>query len=692
MTSSLKLINLAQKAKSSVPTTKLIGHRATYISRIIGMTEAQKKQKRLSNVDAFKTYTEKILPNLEEVVEVKLLRDRYNELDNPLLKNEFLLAYKRRQLTISEMRKAREPFRAPSQVEEYSNYEPEDVYLKDIFQVNDLNIGRVIEFPSDDLFKYFPLSPLGEYYSNFFKYTKRFYLQCTEEIFKLTNEMRKLNYSRLTENEYKVIFAEAETTKDFRSLLEDEELYPRIFHDFAITFNEKLKPYRKDEVISKLFTECYIFDVLVNALVRELVCNVMRPHLINQEKRGKIIEQILTQFKEKVDPKANVQRIEETLKPIKNFKLVLEGDEAGKEKNYVMLLKKYTTSPRHVPKAMREYGLKNFFGFNSGAIVTGVRGAGKSGMLMYAIMWAHKNNWIVINAPDAYHLTQEKTKIKRHHDSGLYLEFTKGRTFLRAFRESNYEIIKDLPVNMELYGKFNLAGVHDDEPEPVPVTYDPERKVWSNDWEQFITPNEKLFIAEEKRQFNVRLKQRLPEPKTLLDIVEHGLKEEMFSINVIYEVLEQVYNLDSHKVLAVVDNYNYFFLPTCYPSFRYANEKKHESLIPAHHLALSRAFMKFDGHKIKNGIKLVAPSLKKLYKHSFDPSQINMGKGYTIKLDGLPLDDFVSYIEHLKQCSLWHEGKGKNISATEQKFLESQGNYHELLHGIINPNRLYDTA
>ena len=692
MTSSLKLINLAQQAKTTLPTSKLIGHRATYLSRIIGMTEAQKKQKRLSNVDAFKTYTEKILPNIEEVVEIKLLRDRYNELENPLLKNEFLLAYKRRQLTISEMRKAREPFRAPPQVEEYSTYEPVDVYLRNIFEVNDLNIGRVVEFPSVELFKYFPLSPLGEYYPNFFRYTKRFCLQCTEESFKMTNEMRKLNYSRLTEEDYKAVFADAETTKDFRSLLNDEELYPRIFHDFAITFNEKLVHYRKDEIMNKMFTECYIFDFLVNALVRELVCNVMRPHLINQEKRGKIIEQILTQFREKVDPKANAQRPDETLRPFKNFKLTLESEEKGKEKTYLLLLKKYIQTPRYVPQVMREHGFKNFIGFNSGAILSGVRGAGKSGLLMYAVMWAHKNNWIVINAPDAYHLTQDKSKYKRHHDSGLYLEFSKGRTFLRAFKESNYEIIKDLPVNLELYGKYNLAGVHDDEPEPVPVTYDPERKVWSNDWEQFITPNEKLFIAEERRQFNVRLKQRLPEPKTVLEIVEHGLKEEMFSINVIFEILEQVYNLESHKVLVVVDNYNYFFLPTCYPSFRYANNKGYESMVPAHHLALSRAFMKFDGHKIKNGVKLVAPSLRKLYKHSFTPSQINMGKGYTVKLNGLPFDDFKSFTEHLKCVSLWHEGKGKNLSTTEQKFLESQGNYHELLHGILNPNRLYDIA
>jgi small subunit ribosomal protein S29 len=687
MSSSLKLINLAQKATTTAANFKSIGHRATYYSRIIGMTNAQKKQKRPSNIDSFKAYIEQILPDFEEVIEVRLLRERYNALDDPLLKRELLLAYKRRQLTISELRKAREPFRAPQELEVTPFYEPEDVYIRDLYSVTEQDIGRVVEYPLNDVYKYFPLSPLGDYYHNQLKTSNKFCLQCTEEAFKLTNEMRKLNAERLGESAYQKIFAEAESTKDSRQLLNDEELYPRIFHDFALTFLERLAPYRKDAVMNRMFTDCYLFDALVNVLVRELINKELRPHLINQEKRAKIIDQVLVQVQEKLGPESNPQRIKETFNTMEDLNIALEENQS-----YKLVLKKYANNPRTVPATMREFGLKHFIGFNSGAIASGIRGAGKSGLLMYATMWAHKNNWIVVNPPDAYFLTQNRQRLRRHHDSGLYLEFAKAQAFLKAFKTSNYELVKDIPVDMKLYGKYNLAGVHDEEPEPIPVTYDKVRKVWSNDWERFITPNEKLFMSEERRQFNVRLRQKIPEPKTLGEIVDFGIKEEMFSINVIYELLEQLYNLESHRVLVIVDNYNYFYLPTCYPSFRYANQKDFDSKIPAHHLALSRAFMKFDGHKIKNGLKLVAPGFKRMYKHKFTPNQINFGKGYTIELNGLPFDDYILFTEHLKQAGIWQEGQQTNISATEQKFLESQGNFHETLNGIMYSARLYETA
>lgn len=690
MTSSLKFINLASQNVKKADFRSL-GHRTSFVARQIGLLESEKKNKRLSFVDRFKTYTEQVLPRMEESIELRLLRDRYNAIEDPLLKNELLLAYKRRQLNILETKKAREPFRPVSPVEIDFLYEPMDIYVKDIVDLHELDIGKIVEFPKEQLTKYFPLSPLGEYYKDQFSYSQRFCLQCTEDAFKLTNEMRKINYTRLTEKDYTKIFAEAQNSKDIRRILDDEELYPRIFHDIALTLQTKLEPYRKDELMSRLFTECYLFDALVNILVHELVSNTLRPHLINEEKRANVIEQILTQLKEKCDAQANPQRVGETLKPIKNFKITLAAKE-GEEKTskpYLILLKKYAESPRALPAFMRKYGLKNFFGFNSGGIINGVRGAGKSGLLMYAIMWAHKNNWIVVNPPNAYYLTQERQQLVRHHESGLYLEHAKAQLFLRAFKESNYEVIKNIPVNMSLYGKFNSAGVHDEEPEPVPVTYDAERKYWSNDWERFLKEEEKIYMEEEKKIYSVRLKQRLPEPKLLLDIIEHGLKEEMFATNAVFELLEQIYNLDSHRVLVAVDNYNYFFLPTCYPSFRYANQKGYESMIPAHHLALCRAFMKFDGHRIKNGIKLVAPSLKKLYKHHFEPKQINMGTGYTIQLDRLPFDDYLTFTDHLKQANVWREGRALNISATEKKYLESQGNFFETIEGILKPGRVY---
>jgi len=56
--------------------------------------------------------------------------------------------------------------------------------------------------------------------------------------------------------------------------------------------------------------------------------------------------------------------------------------------------------------------------------------------------------------------------------------------------------------------------------------------------------------------------------------------------------------------------------------------------------------MNFDGHKIKNGFKLTASGLKRLYKHKFDSSKINLPVGYELELDGIPLNDFRNMCEY----------------------------------------------
>lgn len=72
---------------------------------------------------------------------------------------------------------------------------------------------------------------------------------------------------------------------------------------------------------------------------------------------------------------------------------------------------------------------------------------------------------------------------------------------------------------------------------------------------------------------SVRLTLKMPKPRTLLEIVDYGIENEFYSTNVIYEVLEQLYNTDKHKVLVAVDGFNWFYRPTSYASFRYASDK-----------------------------------------------------------------------------------------------------------------------
>lgn len=132
--------------------------------------------------------------------------------------------------------------------------------------------------------------------------------------------------------------------------------------------------------------------------------------------------------------------------------------------------------------------------------------------------------------------------------------------------------------------------------------------------------------------------QRLKEPKNLLELAQYGLEHETWSINTLAEVLEQIYNLESHNVMVAVDNFNEMFRKSPIREFRYFSYSNLRGYIPPYHYALVRLLMRFDGHKIKNGVKLVASSHQHLYKHVFTPEKINYPtEGFTHEMTALDL-------------------------------------------------------
>jgi hypothetical protein len=181
----------------------------------------------------------------------------------------------------------------------------------------------------------------------------------------------------------------------------------------------------------------------------------------------------------------------------------------------------------------------------------------------------------------------------------------------------------------------------------------------------------------------------LPDPKKLTDIIDAGLKHPRLTINALYEVLEQLYNLESHRVLVVVDDFNWFFKDTAYPSFRYASIKGLNGTIPSYHMSFCRAFMKFDGHRIKNGFKIVASGASTMHKHKFNPDKINFAQGYSFKVEGLKYNDFRFACEHLIQTRVW-KGAHRGEDHFQELFAESQGNWGEALRSIHFPLKAYD--
>ena len=87
------------------------------------------------------------------------------------------------------------------------------------------------------------------------------------------------------------------------------------------------------------------------------------------------------------------------------------------------------------------------------------------------------------------------------------------------------------------------------------------------------------------------------------------------------ELLGQVYDLDV-PILECVDAFSWLYRPSDYGSFRYFNYRGLFGKIPPYHIAHCRMFVNFDGHKIKNGLKVVTSSNYPLFKHKFDIKQM----------------------------------------------------------------------
>jgi small subunit ribosomal protein S29 len=113
----------------------------------------------------------------------------------------------------------------------------------------------------------------------------------------------------------------------------------------------------------------------------------------------------------------------------------------------------------------------------------------------------------------------------------------------------------------------------------------------------------------------------LKNPKNITQIIEAGLNNPEYATCAMAEVLQQVYESDQH-VCELVDGYTHFYRQSWYRSFKYFNDRGLFGYIPPYHIAHCRLFIHLDGHKLKNGFKVVTSSNYPLHKHKFDIKKI----------------------------------------------------------------------
>lgn len=302
----------------------------------------------------------------------------------------------------------------------------------------------------------------------------------------------------------------------------------------------------------------------------------------------------------------------------------------------------------------------------------GRSGSGKSGTLSYVVAWAHENNWVVINIPRARKFTSSKVKIERHIN-GLYLQKQLAKELLEDLKFSNNQRFEEIKVNQSLYGKFDQTGIHDEEPEPCPRTFDPRRRTWSDAWKEHLTEIELKQIAKDTPKMKERISDHLKEPKTLMDIANYGIENPDQSICAIAEIMHQLYNQDDANVLVAIDGYSDWFKNSEYTSFRYANSGYY---IPPHDIAIPRLFMRFDGHKIRNGFKICASTQENFYNHLFTPEMIGSPKCFNVEMQPLHLNETRNALRYFQITNKFLNEIPE--ARVEEMYVESQGNWRGL--------------
>jgi len=58
--------------------------------------------------------------------------------------------------------------------------------------------------------------------------------------------------------------------------------------------------------------------------------------------------------------------------------------------------------------------------------------------------------------------------------------------FLQFVKRVNQEVLEAIQVDLDIYGMIDISGVHKNDIEPVPDTFDPRREINFKDSDKFL--------------------------------------------------------------------------------------------------------------------------------------------------------------------------------------------------------------
>ena len=89
------------------------------------------------------------------------------------------------------------------------------------------------------------------------------------------------------------------------------------------------------------------------------------------------------------------------------------------------------------PSEIRSTSFERFKGNNTGCLLWGERGCGKSQILTYVTAWAHESDWINFTISNPEEFVNGTTKDLFRHKNGLYTQDDLAVHTLESFKHSN---------------------------------------------------------------------------------------------------------------------------------------------------------------------------------------------------------------------------------------------------------------
>lgn len=387
---------------------------------------SQQAKLRQSAADYFFVYCRQVLPRMEEKIEMQLLEKFKDSLASEAERKEVHTAYLQRKDNLAKLAEVQEL--GQREKREESLQIPADEIARVIMSAEGdglsyhtfEDIGRYTVFPKKHWERMFPDKQFfGNYNSDEFQYNHTFGVMTREEGLRITNDLARLRLPSERSVDYNAILGLETGAQVKEAVLKDEERFFAVQQDFSLFLNDYLEqgiskePLEYQQSVRRLFQSPAVFDSVVAILVQELRMKPMRYHLCQSAARTAVIDQLVRKLHDKmIEKKLNPQKLGEIIEHMPLVVLDLErknltGSAVELQKNDVHHYKLYLSGYHKIctglwrPEDMRRVSLPRFKGGNSGLLLWGDRGAGKSQILTYVSAWAHENRWAVINVPKA---------------------------------------------------------------------------------------------------------------------------------------------------------------------------------------------------------------------------------------------------------------------------------------------------